>query len=165
MFVGYPYGKKGWRLFDLDDGEYFDSRDVVFDENVFPFLDKTSVSSPVSVSLPPDVRDTNIHELGAASDRRPAPGGIPVRFLVATFRLSPRSIRTLSRALLSLRSWVVRNAQGSQMFVTRIMLLIRQCIVLPRSLVHLRLRVRRILLHNLLILIVFRMPIFVIFQL
>lgn len=42
IFVGYPYGKKGWRLYDLDSGEYFESRDVVFCENEFPFLTNVS---------------------------------------------------------------------------------------------------------------------------
>lgn len=32
VFVGYPYGKKGWNLYDLDTKEFFASRDVVFRE-------------------------------------------------------------------------------------------------------------------------------------
>ncbi|XP_074289516.1 uncharacterized protein LOC141614672 [Silene latifolia] len=37
VFIGYPFGKKGWRLYDLDTGTYFDSRDVVFMEENFPY--------------------------------------------------------------------------------------------------------------------------------
>lgn len=37
IFVGYPQGKKGWKLYDLDTGDYFVSRDVKFYENEFPF--------------------------------------------------------------------------------------------------------------------------------
>ncbi|CAA7036695.1 unnamed protein product [Microthlaspi erraticum] len=37
-FVGYPYGKKGWRLYDLEKKQFFVSRDVVFCENEFPFV-------------------------------------------------------------------------------------------------------------------------------
>lgn len=37
IFVGYPFGKKGWRVFDLATEEYFVSHDVVFQEDVFPF--------------------------------------------------------------------------------------------------------------------------------
>lgn len=37
IFVGYPYGKKGWRLYDLETKEYFVSRDVLFCESQFPF--------------------------------------------------------------------------------------------------------------------------------
>ena len=37
VFIGYPYGQKGWRLYDLETRKYFVSRDVVFIENEFPF--------------------------------------------------------------------------------------------------------------------------------
>ncbi|KAI5410989.1 hypothetical protein KIW84_056228 [Lathyrus oleraceus] len=37
VFVGYPYGTKGWRMYDLELGVFFNSRDVVFYENEFPF--------------------------------------------------------------------------------------------------------------------------------
>lgn len=43
-FLGYTYGKKGWRLFDLK-REVVLSRDVIFQETVFPFA--TTVSSPL----------------------------------------------------------------------------------------------------------------------
>ena len=37
IFVGYPFGKKGWKLYDLETHEYFVSRDVKFFEKEFPF--------------------------------------------------------------------------------------------------------------------------------
>lgn len=39
VFVGYPYGKKAWRLYDLDKEEFFISRDVRFCESEFPFAE------------------------------------------------------------------------------------------------------------------------------
>ena len=39
VFVGYPFGKHGWKLYDLDSGELFVSRDVVFTETSFPYDD------------------------------------------------------------------------------------------------------------------------------
>jgi hypothetical protein len=46
VFVGYPHGKKGWKLFDLDSKTYFVSRDVNFFENEFPFvLDDKSLTN------------------------------------------------------------------------------------------------------------------------
>lgn len=36
LFVGYPFAKKGWSLFDLETEENFVSRGVVFMEDVFP---------------------------------------------------------------------------------------------------------------------------------
>ena len=37
MFIGYPYGKKGWKLFDLETKEIFVSRDIEFVETKYPF--------------------------------------------------------------------------------------------------------------------------------
>ncbi|KAJ4782637.1 Retroelement pol polyprotein-like [Rhynchospora pubera] len=37
VFVGYPFGQKGWRVYDLETNEFVVSRDVIFCENVFPF--------------------------------------------------------------------------------------------------------------------------------
>ncbi|XP_010456691.1 PREDICTED: uncharacterized protein LOC104738171 [Camelina sativa] len=45
VFVGYPYGKKGWRLFDLTTEKFFVSRDVRFEEEIFPFSHPMSPSS------------------------------------------------------------------------------------------------------------------------
>lgn len=37
VFLGYLHCKKGWRVYNLDSNEYFVSRDVVFNEEVFSF--------------------------------------------------------------------------------------------------------------------------------
>lgn len=37
VFLGYPFGKKGWKVYDLETKEVFVSRDVRFLEDVFPF--------------------------------------------------------------------------------------------------------------------------------
>ena len=39
VFVGYPYGKKGWKLFDLNMQDFLVSRDVKFVEDAFPYHD------------------------------------------------------------------------------------------------------------------------------
>ncbi|KAL6322939.1 hypothetical protein AAG906_022777 [Vitis piasezkii] len=46
--LGYPFGKKGWKLFDLDTKELFVSRDVKFIEDVFPF------GNPGAVNIIPE---------------------------------------------------------------------------------------------------------------
>ena len=52
MFVGYPFGKKGWRLFDLDNEQFFVSRDVRFQEDVFPFKETEEVNlTPTTTTL------------------------------------------------------------------------------------------------------------------
>ena len=40
IFIWYPFGQKGYHLYDLDDGKTFTSRDVIFHESVFPFCDQ-----------------------------------------------------------------------------------------------------------------------------
>jgi len=37
VFVGYPIGCKGFKLYSLDTKKFFVSRDVVFHESIFPF--------------------------------------------------------------------------------------------------------------------------------
>jgi len=39
--MGYPYGKKAWKLYDLDTNECFESRDVVFREDIFLFQEES----------------------------------------------------------------------------------------------------------------------------
>jgi hypothetical protein len=37
VFMGYPYGQKGWRVYDIETHEFFVSRDATFFETQFPF--------------------------------------------------------------------------------------------------------------------------------
>ena len=46
MFIGYPYGKKGWKVYDLETGDLFVSRDVIFDEQHFPFVENKKEKLP-----------------------------------------------------------------------------------------------------------------------
>ncbi|CAL9226810.1 unnamed protein product, partial [Arabidopsis halleri] len=73
IFLGYPYGKKGWKLYDLDREIFFVSRDVTFQKDVFPLSTSTSplpplntgeVSSPLLAAPPDD--DTDSLEITAA---------------------------------------------------------------------------------------------------
>lgn len=48
LFVGYPYGKKAWNLYDRDTNEFFSSCDIVFIEDQFPGIkDKNYVTPPL----------------------------------------------------------------------------------------------------------------------
>lgn len=38
VFIGYPFGQKGWLVYDLDMGRISTSRDVIFRENEFPYV-------------------------------------------------------------------------------------------------------------------------------
>ncbi|XP_070047522.1 uncharacterized protein [Nicotiana tomentosiformis] len=48
VFLGYPYGKKGYKVLSLQSNQVFISRDVKFIENIFPF----SYSKPISHLFP-----------------------------------------------------------------------------------------------------------------
>lgn len=52
IFVGYPFGKKGWMLYDLESEEFFVSRDLEFDKSSFPFVDDEQAGLPAKASLP-----------------------------------------------------------------------------------------------------------------
>ena len=49
ILIGYPYGMKGYKLYDLQLHNVFVSRDVVFHENIFPFalIHQNSPRDPV----------------------------------------------------------------------------------------------------------------------
>ena len=36
--MGYFFGKKGWKVYDVDSVELFVSRDVLFYEDIFPYM-------------------------------------------------------------------------------------------------------------------------------
>ena len=49
FLLGTPYGKKGWRLYDLENKEFFVSRDVMFYENIFPFAESEAPTHDVAL--------------------------------------------------------------------------------------------------------------------
>lgn len=51
VFLGYPMGKKGWVVCDLETEHIFVSRDVAFHEDIFPFAE--TKTSPVGVDAAP----------------------------------------------------------------------------------------------------------------
>ncbi|CAH9126867.1 unnamed protein product, partial [Cuscuta epithymum] len=55
IFLGYPFGKKGWNVYDIETREYFISRDVKFFENIFPFANSFPPSEhpPEAIDFPP----------------------------------------------------------------------------------------------------------------
>nr|GEU66637.1 hypothetical protein [Tanacetum cinerariifolium] len=65
VFVGYPYGEKGWRLFDLEKLEFFVSRDVDFSKLIFPY-DTEPIVPSVNEN---EYNDTRLHEEPPSQDR------------------------------------------------------------------------------------------------
>jgi hypothetical protein len=46
IFLGYRFGVKGYKLYDLHTHKFFLSRDVIFHEDIFPFKPHTSLTIP-----------------------------------------------------------------------------------------------------------------------
>lgn len=74
LFVGYPLGKKGWKLFDLDTQEVFVSRDVKIFEETFSFHDPedTNIDPSTLVSHYDDIH------VDFAAYEPPSPGPMPI---------------------------------------------------------------------------------------
>lgn len=60
VFIGYPLHQKGYKLLDLDTHAMFIARDVIFHEEVFPFKQSTSISTPSLVSFHTDLDDHHL---------------------------------------------------------------------------------------------------------
>lgn len=53
VFLGYHYGKKVWRAYDLELGVFLTSRDVVFSESEFPYAESQN-SAPKHINVEQD---------------------------------------------------------------------------------------------------------------
>ncbi|RVX15466.1 Retrovirus-related Pol polyprotein from transposon RE2 [Vitis vinifera] len=82
VFLGYPFGKKGWKLFDLDTKELFVSRDVKFIEDVFPF------GNPGAVNIIPENIVPTVPHFDADLDLGLREGG-PAHTEASSATLSP----------------------------------------------------------------------------
>ena len=89
IFVGYPYEKKAWKLYDLDTNEFFESRDIVFHESLFLFKEDMAVTANTQ-----DIRlDGNLGpSLRAMYDKDLFIGPSPGQPSVATNSNFPRSV-------------------------------------------------------------------------
>lgn len=78
VFLGYPNGKKGWRVYNLDTKKIFYSRDVVFFEDTFPFAETVPQRSEPAVTdnqnlNPPSSDLEDVFETPVAHVASPAP--------------------------------------------------------------------------------------------
>lgn len=71
VFLGYPYGKKGWKLYDLESKKVFVSRDMVFQEDKFPFAESERIQEVQEpLLIPPNNGTTDTH---SDEDNSPSP--------------------------------------------------------------------------------------------
>ncbi|GLT97500.1 hypothetical protein SLE2022_150590 [Rubroshorea leprosula] len=97
IFIGYPFGQKGYKIFDIRTQKIYVSRDVTFHENVFPSsvvtTDVSSLCLPLPISnidfpimeqadsLPSPASPTNdiiLHPASITTDPPPAPPIVPI---------------------------------------------------------------------------------------
>ncbi|KAK3014383.1 hypothetical protein RJ639_009157 [Escallonia herrerae] len=81
VFLGYPLGKKGWWVYDLETNQVFFSRDVKFEETVFPFTTPLGPSpTPATTTFYP-AWDRTEHPMASppviGGDTPPVTGGDP----------------------------------------------------------------------------------------
>lgn len=71
IFLGYPTGVKGYKLYDIKTKEIFFSRDVYFHENIFPFHSITHSEDLInpfpSLVLPVPIQDTYLPQIVSSS--------------------------------------------------------------------------------------------------
>ncbi|KAK3012131.1 hypothetical protein RJ639_011755 [Escallonia herrerae] len=81
VFLGYPPGKKGWRVYDLETNQVFFSRDVKFEETVFPFTTPLGPSPTPTTTTFCSAWDCAEHPMASLSviggDTPPVTGGDP----------------------------------------------------------------------------------------
>ncbi|XP_056860139.1 uncharacterized protein LOC108835766 [Raphanus sativus] len=71
VFVGYPIGKKCWKVYDIDRNVFLVSRDVVFREDLFPYADqKTEPADGSPIDTVSD-EDWNLPPLGRKEEPVP----------------------------------------------------------------------------------------------
>lgn len=51
IFIGYPHGKKGWKLYDLESGDIFVSHDVTFHDEIYQFAYNEKLENGVLSNL------------------------------------------------------------------------------------------------------------------
>ncbi|KAL4038811.1 hypothetical protein IC575_002442 [Cucumis melo] len=65
VFIGYPKGMKGYKLYDIEHKKIFISRDVIFHETTFPFhnipKNQIFIDPLPSFSLPKPFHECNLH--------------------------------------------------------------------------------------------------------
>ncbi|PKI43275.1 hypothetical protein CRG98_036361, partial [Punica granatum] len=87
--TGYPYGKKGWRVYDLKTREFFVSRDVIFYEHSFPFqvsdLIEEDDGSPLSLNLEDGALGYNREKKNSGDQHREQPSSSEIEHELAQY--------------------------------------------------------------------------------
>jgi len=60
VFIGYPVGQKAYKLYDIESNKVFTSRDVIFDEDSFPYESISSSPPKTDFVIPIVVLDSSL---------------------------------------------------------------------------------------------------------
>lgn len=63
VFIGYPSGKKDWRIYNPETEKIFSSRDVVFAEAEFPFAQVISTGTDLGSQQLPSEMEPTVHDV------------------------------------------------------------------------------------------------------
>ena len=81
IFVGYPDGTKGYKVFNISNGKFYRTRDVLFNENDFHTFDNTAAPGKKEVSniVLPDISDMYYDDSGEiVHDDENVDGGVAI---------------------------------------------------------------------------------------
>ena len=90
VFMGYPHGKKEYKLMTLDDHKFHISRDVVFHEDNFPFSQHQD--SALSLPIPPSAFTNDYMPSHTTTTPGFDPTDIPANHQPNTSTTSPRRV-------------------------------------------------------------------------
>ena len=109
IFLGYPTGQKGYKLYDLDSHHFLVSRDVTFHETIFPYAEKHSLPLTHPV-LPLPLDPPHPDPFPISSHSNPLPSSEPntrsnthYPHGSSSFDLTPSSPSSLAPALVPTR--------------------------------------------------------------
>ena len=78
VLVGYPYAQKGYTLYDLEKKRVYVSRDVLFEEDIFPFLVMKPEENALKLTLDNLHERNNFAGVGASHDDELQDAHIPL---------------------------------------------------------------------------------------
>ena len=94
IFIGYPYGKKAYKLFNIEDQKVIISRDVVFHENIFPYSLQNSHSIPDQIF--PTSSNLHHEDSDPISTPIPPPSPTPIQNHPSSQQNLRRSTRSIN---------------------------------------------------------------------
>ncbi|CAM8944625.1 unnamed protein product [Rhodiola kirilowii] len=128
IFLGYPHGQKGYKLFNLKTHTYLVSRDVIFHEKRFPFTEKLENLPPVAAIPLPQCTTSDllfdpitistpvhIHETAFSEDNQPpVHSDIPIDTLPSSTESSQENTLSSDQGISDTSTTLCRSTRVSK---------------------------------------------------